>query len=250
MPSVQMLTRSGLPSLAYVHHAGQGPGWVFLGGFRSDMTGTKALALERWARAAGRAFTRFDYSGHGQSDGRFEDGTISQWRDDVLAIIDQVTEGPLILIGSSMGGWIALLCALARPQRVAGLVGIAAAPDFTEKLMWHRYSDAVKQQILDTGRHEEPSVYSDEPTVITKALIEDGRQHLLLGNPIDLDLPVRLIHGQRDEDVPWQMSLDLARAIRGEDVTVTLVKAGDHRLSTPADLTRLRTMIDPLAAPS
>lgn len=234
MPEV--LTRADAPDLAYVFTPGDGPVVVFLGGFRSDMTGTKALALEAWAKQAGRGFLRLDYSGHGASQGRFEEGTIGLWLTDALAVLDAVTDGPLVLVGSSMGGWIACLVALARPQQVVGLTGIAAAPDFTERLMWDRFSDSERWRILNLGRIEEPSAYSDTPTVITKQLIEEGRRHLLLHGPIPIPCPVRLIHGQADPDVPWSMSLDLADRLDSPDVQVTLVKGGDHRLSTPADL--------------
>ncbi|MBP2301946.1 alpha/beta hydrolase family protein [Azospirillum picis] len=242
------LTR-GAATIAYCHTpagpAGQGlPGVMFLGGFMSDMTGGKATALERWAVAQGLSFTRFDYQGHGASSGRFADGTIGLWADDALAVLDQVTSGPQILVGSSMGGWMMLLTALRRPERVAGLVGIAPAPDFTEELMWDIFDEGVRRQILEDGVWNRPSDYGPEPQPITRALIEDGRSHLLLRNPgggpsgasIAFDGPVRLLHGQRDPDVPWQLSLRIAEALTGDDVSVTLVKDGDHRLSRPQDL--------------
>ena len=223
------------------------PGIVFLGGFASDMTGTKAMALDAYCAAAGRAFLRFDYTGHGQSSGRFADGTISAWRDDALTVIDQLTEGPQILVGSSMGGWLMLLCALARPQRVAGLVGIAAAPDFTEELMWGEMDSEMRARLMKDGRIEEPSAYSDEPYVITRALIEDGRQHLLLENDIDLNVPARLLHGQADEDVPFEFSLRLADKLTHPDVVTTLIKDGDHRLSRPQDLDRLIQAVEEIS---
>ncbi len=215
------------------------PGLVFCGGFTSDMTGTKATALEAYAQARGQAFLRFDYQGHGDSSGAFAEGTIGCWSADAIAALDALTEGPQVLVGSSMGGWIMLLVALARPQRVAGLVGIAAAPDFTEELMWDRYPPDVRAVLERDGVYREPSEYGDEPYTITRALIEDGRRHLLLGGPIALDCPVRLIHGMEDRDVPWEISLRLSQALASDDVELTLVKAGDHRLSEPHDLERL-----------
>lgn len=223
------------------------PGIVFLGGFASDMNGTKAMALDAYCAATGRAFLRFDYTGHGQSSGHFTDGTIGKWRDDALAVIDRLTEGPQILIGSSMGGWLMLLCTLARPQRIAALIGLAAAPDFTEELMWGQMDADMRARLLAEGRIEEPSAYSDQPYVITRALIEDGRRHLLLGQDIAIDQPVRLLHGQADEDVPFTVSLRLAERLISEDVVVTLIKDGDHRLSRPQDLERLITAIEELS---
>ncbi|WP_374652433.1 alpha/beta hydrolase [Dongia sp.] len=223
------------------------PGIVFLGGFASDMTGTKAMALDAYCAATGRAFVRFDYSGHGQSSGKFVDGTIGAWRDDALAIVDQLTQGPQILIGSSMGGWLMLLCALARPDRVHALIGLAPAPDFTEELMWQTMDAGMQQRLMQEGRVEEPSAYSDDPYVITRALIEDGRKHLLLGGAIHIDRPVRLIHGQADEDVPFSVSLRLADHLVTQNVAVTLVKDGDHRLSRQQDLERLIMTIEELS---
>lgn len=235
--------------IAFVRTGGADPGAVFLGGFMSDMTGTKATALEAAARAAGRAFLRFDYSGHGTSSGDFEQGTIGRWREEALAVLDRLTQGPQILVGSSMGGWIALLAALARPERVAGLVLVAPAPDFTERLMWQVFPEEVRREIMETGRHEMPSAYGDDPCVVTRALIEDGRRHLLLDGeaPIPIACPVRILHGQRDEDVPWRLSTELAGRLAGEDVVLTLVKSGDHRLSAPADIDRLGAALGELA---
>lgn len=225
--------------LAFVHHPGRTPGLLFCGGFKSDMTGSKALALEDFCTGAGRAFTRFDYTGHGSSSGDFEDGTIGAWRDDAVAIIDNVTEGPLTLVGSSMGGWIMVLAALARPERVKGLVGIAAGPDFTEDLMWAKGSDRQRAVLMETGRWEQPSAYSAEPYVITRKLIEEGRDHLVLRSPIPFHGSVHLLHGQADPDVPWQTSLRLADVLQSEDVTVELIKSGDHRLSKPLEIERI-----------
>jgi pimeloyl-ACP methyl ester carboxylesterase len=224
--------------LAYHRVEGREPTVLFCGGFTSDMTGTKALALERWCRAQGRAFVRFDYGGHGRSDGRFEDGTIGAWAEDALAIVDRVTAGPLIVVGSSMGGWIMLLVALTRPERVRALLGIAAAPDFTEDLLLPEASEAELRDLERQGFWLQASAYG-EPYPVTAKLIEDGRKRLLLRAPIAIRCPVHLLHGQRDPDVPWQTALRLAEQLQSEDVTVELIKAGDHRLSTEADLARI-----------
>ncbi len=205
----------------------------------SDMTGTKATALEAAARARGQAFLRFDYQGHGASSGRFAEGTICRRAEDAIAVLDELTEGPQILVGSSMGGWIMLLAALARPARVAGLVGIAPAPDFTEDLMWTRYGPEVRATLEETGVYHEPSEYGDVPTTITLRLIEDGRRHLMLRDRIALDCPVRLIHGMKDTAVPWETSVRLAETLETDDVELYLIKDGGHRLSGPADLERL-----------
>jgi pimeloyl-ACP methyl ester carboxylesterase len=221
--------------LAYHHLAGRGPTLVFLPGFMSDMTGDKAMAVEAFCQARGQACLRLDYSGHGASGGRFEDGTIGIWTRDALTVIDRVTDGKLVLVGSSMGGWIALNVALARTERVAGLIGIAAAPDFTETLMWPRFSEVQQQAITSEGMLRLPSAYGGEQ-IITRALIEDGRDHLRLTGPIALHCPVRLLHGQRDPDVPWQTALMLAEKLASDDVRVTLIKDGEHRLSRPQDI--------------
>ena len=233
--------------LAHRHASGRSPGVLFCPGFRSDMTGIKATTLEAHCRRTGRACTRFDYTGHGASSGRFEDGTIGAWKDDTLAIIDRVARGPLLIVGSSLGAWIALLAAVARPDRVRGLVGIAGAPDFTEDLIWTAASPAMRFALATEGRWTRPSAYSDEPDVITMRLIEEGRQHLLLRAPIPLTCPVHLIHGQRDPDVPWRTSLRLAERLESDDVTVELIKDGDHRLSRPTDLARISAAVDRLA---
>jgi pimeloyl-ACP methyl ester carboxylesterase len=220
---------------------------VFLGGFKSDMTGSKATALDDFCNARGLGFLRFDYSGHGASGGDFLDGTISRWAADALAVIDRLTGGPLILVGSSMGGWIMLLAALARRDRVRGLVGIAAAPDFTEDLIWRGLSGTDQHRLMTHGRLEQPSEYSADPYVITRALIEDGRRHLLLGGSIDLDMPVRLLHGMADPDVPYRHALRLAEKLASRDVRITLVKDGDHRLSRPGDLALICAAVAELA---
>ena len=234
-------------SIAYHRTRGKSPGVVFLGGFMSDMTGTKAVTLEEFCRARGQAFLRFDYRGHGASSGRFEDGTIGLWADDALAAFDQLTDGPQILVGSSMGGWIALLTALARRGRVAGLVGIAAAPDFTEDLLWDTFPPDQRAALLREGVLRLPSEYSDKPYSIALKLIEDGRRHLLLRETIDLACPVRLLHGMRDPDVPWQRSVKLAEQLAAPDVRVVLVKDGDHRLSREQDLALLCRSVEELS---
>jgi pimeloyl-ACP methyl ester carboxylesterase len=235
---VKRLTLPDRSRLAYNHLPGDTPGILFCPGFNSDMQGTKALALEDWCREQGIQFTRFDYFGHGESDGTVEGGTIGRWRDDALAILDQVTRGPQLIVGSSMGGWIMLLAALARPQRVAGLVGIAPAPDFSRRIREHRLDELQLRQLEETGYCQMPSAYGD-PYRISREMLEEGEKHLLLNDEIPIDLPVRLIHGQRDDDVPWETSLDIARLLRSDDVEVQLVKQGDHRLSEPRDLRRL-----------
>jgi len=239
---VERLERHDGNSVAYARTEGRAPTVVFLGGFRSDMTGTKAVALEAWAEKTGRAFLRFDYLGHGQSSGRFEDGTIGRWLDDSLAAIDELTTGKLALVGSSMGGWLSLLVARARPELLAGLVLIAAAPDFTERML---PEDRVALE--RDGRLERPSQYSSEPSVFTWKLIEEGRRHLLLDKKLVLPCAVRLLHGQSDPDVPWEYSLQIAAHLEAPEVITTLIKGGDHRLSTPADIARLIATVEELA---
>ena len=226
--------------LAYHRIAGRGdgaslPGIVFLGGFRSDMTGTKALWLADWARARGRAFLRFDYRGHGASSGDFLDGAIGDWADDAADAVARLTQGKQILVGSSMGGWIALLLARRIPEQVAALVGIAAAPDFTED-MWARMDEGQQRELMEAGRIEQPSDYSDEPTVITRRLIEDGRNQLVLRAPLKLPFPVRLLQGTADADVLPSVALRLLDHIDCPDARLTLVKDADHRFSGPREL--------------
>ena len=243
--AIEYLPRADGHRIAHVTTPGRAPGVLFCGGFMSDMTGTKALALEAACREAGRAYTRFDYLGHGASSGAFTEGTIGRWADDAVAVLDHLAPAPHVVVGSSMGGWIMLLAALARPRRVAGLVGIAAAPDFTETLMWERYDDEVRGILLSAGRYDEPSIHGDDPYPITLALIEEGRRHLLLGTSIPLTCPVRLLHGMRDADVPWRHSLALVEALAGADVRACFVKDGDHRLSREGDLELIRhTVLD------
>lgn len=217
--------------LAYRAHAGRGPGIVFLGGFKSDMEGTKALHLEAWAKEAGRGFLRFDYSGHGLSSEAFTDGCIGDWAQDAADIISHATNGPQVLVGSSMGGWISLLLCKRLPERVAGLVTIAAAPDFTEDSMWTNF-DAAQRAELETGQVALPSDYGD-PYIITKRLIEDGRDHLVLRNPLSLPFPVRFLQGTHDADVEMSVALALLAHAEGPDMQLRLLKDGDHRFSDP-----------------
>lgn len=229
--------------LAYHKLDGRGPTIVFLGGFMSDMTGTKAMALEALARARGQSFLRLDYQGHGQSSGEFADGTIGIWLSDALHLIDRVTEGPLLLVGSSMGGWIMLQTALQRSDRIVGLVGIAPAPDFTEDLMWTGFSDEVKETLRRDGVYYEPSEYGDEPYTITMKLIEDGRNHLVMRETMPITAPVRLLHGMRDDSVPFELSLKIADKVASEDVQIRFIKNGDHRLSTDRDIEILKETV-------
>ncbi|MBY9064124.1 alpha/beta hydrolase [Sphingomonas yunnanensis] len=222
------------PRLAYHHHAGTAPTVIFLPGYASDMSGTKALALEAWARARGQGFLRFDYGGCGASEGSFEEQSLADWRDDAVAMIDHV-EGPVVLVGSSMGGWVMLLAALARPARVAALVGIAAAPDFTD---WG-FSQDEKMYLLEHGRLERANPYGPAPTVYTRRFWQSGEASRLMSGPIAFDGPVRLLHGQTDPDVPWPRSARLAELIRSPHVQTWLVKDGDHRLSREDDLALL-----------
>ena len=231
-------------SLAYVRTAGQGPGVVFLGGFMSDMTGTKAQFLQDWAMAQGRAFLRFDYSGHGQSFGAFQDGCIGDWAEDALAVINALTEGPQVLVGSSMGGWISLLVARAIPERIAGLVGIAPAPDFTEDSMWQGFSDDQRAALMQDGQITVPSDYSPEGYQITRRLIEDGRRHLVLRTPLALPFPVRILQGTADTDVPPAVALRLMDHADCTDFRLTLVKGADHRFSTPDCLAMIAASVE------
>lgn len=233
--------------IAYHASAGKSPTVIFLGGFMSDMTGTKATTLEAHCRARGQAFVRFDYFGHGASSGQFRDGTIGRWRDDALRVIDDLTSGPLVLVGSSMGGWIALLAAIARPDRVRGFVGLAAAPDFTRELMLPTLTPGERDALQTKGFFEQPTAYGAEPYVITRALLEEGDRHLVLDRPVPVQCPVRLIHGDQDPDVPWELSVRLMGRLMSENVTLTVVKGGDHRLSTPSDLARICAAVDELS---
>lgn len=220
------------PRLAYRLTEGAGPAVIFLPGYASDMSGTKALALEAWAKRAGRTYLRFDYAGCGQSEGEFEKQTLATWRDDVLAMIDHAVEGPVVLVGSSMGGWLMLLAALARPERIKALVGIAPAPDFTD---WG-FTQDEKMKLLTDGRLERPSIYAPEPTVYTRAFWSSGEGSRLLHGEIAIDVPVRIVHGIADPDVPHHHSLHLATRLRSADVQLWFIKDGDHRLSRDADI--------------
>jgi pimeloyl-ACP methyl ester carboxylesterase len=232
--------------LAWRRTDGAGPTVVWLGGFHSDMGGTKAQALADWAMAGGRAYLRFDYFGHGESSGDFAHGTITRWRADVLAVIDELIEGPLILVGSSMGGWLACLAAMARPQRIAGLVLVAPAADFTERLIWPALDAAARKAIETDGFWLRPSAYED-PYPITRELIEDGARWSILPGPLAITAPVRVLQGGADPDVPCRHALELVQAIEGDDVVFTLIRDGDHRLSRPADLQRLIGAVEELA---
>lgn len=229
--------------IAYHKTDGSGPGVVFLGGFKSDMDGTKAVYLEEWAKAKGRAFLRFDYSGHGQSSGAFVDGSIGDWAEDAQETILELTEGPQILVGSSMGGWIALLMAKRIAHKIAGLVGIAAAPDFTEDSMWANFSEDHKKTLMADGQLALDNDYSDEPYIITKKLIEDGRNQLVLRDPLDLPFPARFLHGTADADVDMTVPLRILDHVTGDDVRLTLVKGVDHRFSEPENLAMIRRAV-------
>ena len=242
MTDVRHFDAGGDRRLAYRLREGRGPTIVFLPGYMSDMEGSKATALDAWAEGRGRAMLRFDYGGCGASEGDFEAQGLADWRNDVLAIIDALTEGPVVLVGSSMGGWLMLLAALAWPERIAGLVGIAAAPDFTS---WG-FSQDQKMTILQHGRLEEPSPYGEQPYVTTRAFWESGESLRLLHADIALDCPVRLIHGQADPDVPWTWSLEIMKKLRSADVQACFVKDGDHRLSRPQDIALLMATVNAL----
>lgn len=234
--------------LAYRKTFGTGVGVVFLCGHGSDMDGTKALEAEAWARGTGRPFLRFDYRGHGQSSGDFLDGNISSWTVDSLAAFDALTDGPQILVGSSLGGWLMLNVALARPERVAGLIGIAAAPDFTEDLLWAEFTEEQRRQIEADGVIALPNPYADEPVKYPWHLITDGRDNLRLRGGLDIASPVHLLHGMRDEEVPWQTATATAAALTSDTVEVTLVKEAGHRFSEPDQLALLRNALDRMAA--
>ena len=230
--------------IAYHRTEGKEPGVVFLGGFRSDMTGSKAMHLQAWAEATGRAFLRFDYSGHGQSHGAFTDGSISAWREDAASVIEVLTEGPQILVGSSMGGWIALLLARDLPHRVAGFIGIAAAPDFTERMWEAEFTLAERTALLEEGVFLRPSDYSEEAYPITLRLIEDGRQNLVMNGPLPMHMPVRLLQGSADTDVPPTVAISLFHQISSPDLRLTLVKDADHRFSTPPCLAMVTEAVE------
>jgi pimeloyl-ACP methyl ester carboxylesterase len=243
---LQVGTDKAARRIAVRQREGAAPALFWLGGFKSDMQGTKAAALDQWGRDHGRAVIRFDYSGHGESGGDFTDGTIGRWLEDSLAVLDACCRGPQVAIGSSMGGWLALLMTreLARraqpaAAQIAGLVLIAPAVDFTEELMWKRFPPEVKRELEQTGSWQRPSQYSAEPYPITRGLIEEGRNHLLLDGMIETGCPVRILQGIQDADVPWQHAVELVARFARDDVVLTMVKDGDHRLSRPDDIERL-----------
>ncbi len=236
------LARGG-EELAWRRVDGAGPTVLWLGGFNSDMTGTKAQTLAYWATDKGRSYLRFDYSGHGESSGAFADGTIGAWREDALAVIDELTEGPLILVGSSMGGWLACLAALARPERIKALVLVAPAADFTEKLMEPELSDEARAALERDGVWMRPSDFGDDYP-ISRTLLEEGRRWSILPGPVAITVPVRILQGDMDYDVPWRHAQALSEALTGKDVTFTLIEEGDHRLARPEDLARLIAAVE------
>lgn len=246
MTAPQHLTTPQGRTIAFHQSAGKGPGVVFLGGFRSDMTGTKALFLQEWAEKHDRAFLRFDYSGHGDSSGEFLNGCIGDWAEDAVATISALTKGPQVLIGSSMGGWISLLVARMMPARVAALVGIAAAPDFTEDGMWGSFDAGQRTALMRDGQIALPSDYADEPYIITRRLIEDGRNQLVLREALSLPFPVRLLQGSDDTDVPVSVAMRLFDHATSPDLRLTLVKGADHRFSTPDCLSLITTTLEAL----
>ncbi len=242
MSEIQSLNTANGRRIAYAKTDGQGPTILFLSGLKSDMEGTKAVALEAWAKAEGRAFLRFDYSGHGQSSGTFAEGSIGDWHQDTLAVVDQLIDGPVLVVGSSMGGWQALLLARARPGRVVGLVTIAAAPDFTEDGYWAGFSEAQKAELDREGFVTLPSEY-DEDYIITKRLIEDGRDHLVLRSAMRLNMPVRFLQGTEDTAVPTAQAVKLLEHVEGNDIRLTLVKGADHRFSDDECLRTIQKMV-------
>ncbi len=242
---IEALPHQGV-QIAYERIEGAGPTFVWLGGFKSDMAGTKAQTLADWAAHAGQGLVRFDYSGHGASGGKFEDGSISRWLGDTLAVLDQLTSGPLVLVGSSMGGWLSLLAARARPDRVAALLLIAPATDFTERLMWPGFSPEQQQRLMADGRLELPSAYAPEPTIITREMIEDGRRNLVMEAPFPFDGIVRILAGGKDPDVPIDHVVALLPVLQTQDVMLHRIPDGDHRLSRPQDLRQLVVMASEL----
>ncbi len=235
MAEPQYLETQAGRRLAYHRFSGREPGVVFLGGLRSDMTGTKAIYLDDWARRSGRAFLRFDYSGHGQSDGAFTDGCIGDWAEDAREAITRLTDGPVVLVGSSMGGWICLLLAKRMPEKVAGMVTIAAAPDFTEDGMWAEWTEEQRRACEEEGHVALASEYGED-MIVTRRMIEDGRRHLVLRDALSVAVPVRMLQGTADADVPTDVALRLLDHINGPDVRLELVKGADHRFSDPACL--------------
>ena len=235
-------------AIAYQRVSGTQPGVIFLCGHGSDMNGSKAIYTQDWAERRGQSFLRFDYSGHGQSDGDFLGTNISDWTRDTVEMIDAHTDGPQIVVGSSLGGWIMLNLALARPARVAALVGIAAAPDFTEELIWNPLDDLAKADFKTSGQITFENPYTDDPVIYPYHLIEDGRQHLRLQTPLSINVPVRLLHGMQDEEVPWQTATRLAEKLQSDDVAVMLDNTATHRYSEPRQLTQLERVLDDLVS--
>jgi pimeloyl-ACP methyl ester carboxylesterase len=246
MNSPEILTRKDGATIACHKLTGTAPGIVFLGGFHSDMGGNKALYLEDYCRHRGQAFVRFDHFGHSASSGDVSMGTIGRWAEDAIAVLDSLTHGRQILVGSSMGGWIMLLVALARPARIDALVGVAAAPDFTEDLLWPGLDAAQRRELQESGAVTLASEYDPAGYTYRLSLFEDGKRHLVMRDAISIDCPVRLLHGMADKSVPWQTSLSLAERLTSPDVIVSLVKDGDHRLSREPDLARLGRTLDEL----
>jgi pimeloyl-ACP methyl ester carboxylesterase len=244
MNDPSFLKRADGERLAYRFDKGRGPGIVWLGGFHSSMDGVKAQAVGAWARKSRHACLRFDYFGHGLSSGAFMDGTISRWRDDALAALDELTHGPQVLVASSMGGWIATLLAHQRPERIAAMLLIAPAPDFTEVLAWELMPPAIRKDVMEQGYWMRPSEY-EEPYPITRALIEDGRRNFVLDKPLRLSFPVRILHGEADRDVPWEHGYRLLDVMLG-DVNFMLVKGADHRLSSPEHLKLIESGLESL----
>ncbi len=243
----QFATREDGTRIAYRRRTGKGPGILFLGGFRSDMEGTKARALDAHAAEAGRTFLRFDYFGHGLSDGRFEAGTIGRWTEDAVFVLDTLTQGPQVLVGSSLGGWLALLIALKRPERVAAILTVSLAADFTRHVHDVIFGDEQRRQMAHDGQVLIPDCHGGEPYAITRHLIEEAEAHFLLPRDrIAITAPVRLIHGQLDQDVPWSTSLEIAERVEARDVRVTLVKDGEHQLARPVDLALMLRELDAL----
>jgi pimeloyl-ACP methyl ester carboxylesterase len=248
MTQTEYLPRPDGERVAFRRLAGHGPTVVWLSGFHSDMAGTKAQALEAWARGQRRAAVLFDYFGHGASSGAFEAGSITRWREDALAVLDALVEGPAVLVGSSMGGWIACLAAAARPERIAGLVLIAPAADFTERLMKPGLPPEARAALEAHGRWIRPSAYDGEGYAITAALLEDGARWSILPGPVPIEAPVRILQGAQDPDVPWTHALELFQALNASDAVFTLIKDGDHRLSRAADITRLLAAVEETCA--
>ena len=244
LKSLDLGTGKAARRIAVRVRAGAGLGLFWLGGFKSDMKGTKAEALDRWAEEQRRACVRFDYSGHGESGGDFNEGTIGRWLEESIAVYTRFAQGPQVVVGSSMGGWLALLLARELRKRngaapITGMVLIAPAVDFTKELMWEQFSDATRREIEEKGAWMRPSAYAEEPYPITKQLIEDGRQHLLLGGLIETGCPVHILQGVQDPDVPWRHAVELVARFARDDVVLTLIKDGDHRLSRTEDIERL-----------